>query len=80
VDSFLGFKVIRTELLPVASNVRSCIAYQRNSAVLVDGGRKTYMDILPQNRHSLQIRSTAVMGATRLLEKGVVEILADTTR
>jgi hypothetical protein len=80
VDSFLGFKVVRTELLPVASNVRSCIAYQKQSAVLVDGGRKTYMDILPQNRHSLQIRSTAVMGATRLLEKGVVEILADTTR
>lgn len=80
VDSFLGFKVVRTELLPVASNVRSCIAYQRNSAVMVDGGRKTYMDILPQNRHSLQIRSTAVLGATRLLEKGVVEILADTTK
>lgn len=80
VDSFLGFKVVRTELLPVTSGVRSCIAYQKQSAVLVDGGRKTYMDILPQNRHSLQIRSTAVMGATRLLEKGVVEILADTTR
>lgn len=80
VDSFLGFKVVRTELLPVTSNVRSCIAYQKQSAVLVDGGRKTYMDILPMNRHSLQIRSTAVMGATRLLEKGVVEILADTTK
>lgn len=80
VDSFLGFKVVRTELLPVASNVRSCIAYQKQSAVMVDGGRKTYMDILPQNRHSLQIRSTAILGATRLLEKGVVEILADTTK
>lgn len=80
VDSFLGFKVVRTELLPVASNVRSCIAYQKQSAVMVDGGRKTYMDILPQNRHSLQIRSTAILGATRLQERGVVEILADTTR
>lgn len=80
VDSFLGFKVVRTELLPVASNIRSVIAYQKNSAVMVDGGRKTYMDILPENRHSLQIRSTAVMGATRLLEKGVVEIAADTTK
>lgn len=80
VDSFLGFKVIRTELLPVATNIRSCIAYQKNSAVMVDGGRKTYMDILPEMRHSLQIRSTAVMGATRLLEKGVVEIAADTTK
>ena len=80
VDSFLGFKVVRTELLPVATGIRSCIAYQKQSAVMVDGGRKTYMDILPQNRHSLQIRSTAGLGATRLLEKGVVEILADTTK
>lgn len=80
VNSFLGFNVVRTELLPVASNIRSCIAYHRDSAVVVDGGRKTYMDILPENRHSLQIRSTAVLGATRLLEKGVVSIACDTTK
>lgn len=80
VDSFLGFKVVRSELLPVTSGIRSAIAYQKNSAVLVDGGRKTYMDILPMNRHSLQIRSTCVIGATRLLEKGVVQIQCDTTK
>jgi hypothetical protein len=80
VDSFLGFKVIRTELLPVASNVRTCIAYQKNSAVMVDGGRKAYMDIIPEKRHALQIRSTAILGATRLLEKGVVSIACDTTK
>ena len=80
VDSFLGFKVVRSELLPIASNIRSCIAYQKNAAVLVDGGRKAYMDVIPTNRHSLQIRSTAVLGATRLLEKGVVSIACDTTK
>lgn len=80
VDTFLGFKVIRSELLPVASNIRSCVAYQKNSAVLVDGGKKSYMDVLPTKSHALQIRSTAVIGATRLLEKGVVEILADSTK
>lgn len=80
VNHFLGFNVIRTELLPVASSIRSCIAYQKNSAVFVDGGKKSYMDILPTQSHALQIRSTAVMGATRLLENGVVKILADTTK
>lgn len=80
VDSFLGFKVVRTELLNVASNIRTCIAYQKNAAVMVDGGRKTYMDIIPTRNHSLQIRSTAVLGATRLLEKGVVTISCDTTK
>lgn len=80
VDSFLGFKVVRTELLNVASGIRTCIAYQKNAAVMVDGGRKTYMDIIPTRNHSLQIRSTAVLGATRLLEKGVVTIGCDTTK
>jgi hypothetical protein len=81
VDAFLGFKIVRSEQLnlPVA-NIRTCVAYHKNAAVLVDGGKKSYMDILPTQSHALQIRSTAVLGATRLLETGVVQIAADTTR
>jgi hypothetical protein len=80
VDAFLGFKIVRSEQLGLASNIRTCVAYHKNAAVLVDGGKKSYMDILPTQSHALQIRSTAVLGATRLLETGVVSILADTTR
>jgi Phage capsid protein len=80
VDSFLGFKVVRTELLGVSSNVRTCIAYQKNAAVLCDGGRRSYMDIRADLSHGLQIRSTAIVGATRLLDNGVVTILTDTTK
>jgi hypothetical protein len=80
VDQFLGFKVVRSELLGVSSNVRTCVAYHKNAAVVVDGGKKSYMDILPTQSHALQIRSTAVLGAARLLEGGVVSILADTTK
>ena len=79
VEHFLGFKVVRSELLPVASGVRNCVAYVKNAAVLVDGGKKSYMDIRPDISHSLQIRSTAVLGATRLLDNGVVSILCDNT-
>jgi hypothetical protein len=79
VDHFLGFKVVRSEQLNLASNVRTCVAYHKNAAVVVDGGKKSYMDVLPTQSHALQIRSTAVLGATRLLENGVVSILADTT-
>jgi hypothetical protein len=81
VDAFLGFKIVRSEQLnlPVAG-IRNCVAYHKNAAVLVDGGKKSYMDILPTQSHALQIRSTAVLGATRLLETGVVQIAADTTR
>jgi Phage capsid protein len=81
VDAFLGFKIVRSEQLNLPSvGIRTCVAYHKNAAVLVDGGKKSYMDILPTQSHSLQIRSTAVLGATRLLETGVVQILADTTK
>lgn len=80
VETFLGFKVVRSELLPFSSGViRNCVAYVKNAAVLVDGGKKSYMDIRPDISHALQIRSTAVMGATRLLDNGVVSILCDSS-
>jgi len=92
VDSFLGFKIVRSELLPVITsttntanstitgNFRQVVAYSKNAVTLVDGGRKTYMDILPTQSHNLQIRSTAVLGATRLMENGAVQILTDTSK
>lgn len=81
VDNFLGFKVVRSELLSVnGSGYRTCVAYQKNSAVVCDGGRKSYMDIRPDLSHGLQIRSTAIVGATRLLDNGVVTILTDTAK
>jgi hypothetical protein len=82
VDSFLGFKVIRYEGLATAGTplIRTCFAYHKNALVLVDGGRKTYMDIRPDLSHGLAIRSTAVIGATRLLDSAVVTILTDTTK
>jgi len=83
VDTFLGFKIVRSELLSVSTGTnkyRTCIAYQKNSAVLCDGGRRSYMDIRADLSHGLCIRSTAIVGATRLLDNGVVTILTDTSK
>jgi hypothetical protein len=82
IDTFLGFKIVRYEGLTTSGTplVRTCFAYQKNALVVVDGGRKTYMDIRPDLSHGLCIRSTAVIGATRLLDAGVVTILTDTTK
>lgn len=79
IDQFLGFTVVRSELLPQVGDNRSCIAYQKSAVMLVDGGKRSYMDILPTMRHALQIRTTASMGAARLLEKAVVKIQCDVT-
>jgi Phage capsid protein len=59
---------------------RACVAYQRDCAVLVDNGRKSYMDIRFDLSHALQMRTTAKFGAGRLIDNGVVMIATDTTK
>lgn len=77
VNTFMGFKFRRTQLLPVATNVRSCYAYVKSGIVLAERGLKTHMDVRTDLSHSLQIRSVASLGATRMEEKKVVEIACD---
>jgi Phage capsid protein len=93
VDTFLGFQITRTELLPwynatgpvynnvtdvATTGIRTVVAWQKDMVGLIDGGKKAFMDVLPTQSHALQIRTTAVIGAARLQEKGVVAILCDT--
>jgi hypothetical protein len=77
VDTFMGFKFRRTQLLPLTSTVRSCYAYVKSGVVLAERGLKTYMDVRTDLSHSLQIRSVASLGAVRMEEKKVVEIACD---
>lgn len=77
VNTFMGFKFRRTQLLGLTSTVRSCYAYVKSGIVLAERGLKTHMDIRTDLSHSLQIRSVASLGATRMEEKKVVEIACD---
>ena len=77
LNTFMGFKFRRTQLLPVATNVRSVYAYVKSGIVLAERGLKTHMDVRTDLSHSLQIRSVASLGATRMEEKKVVEIACD---
>jgi len=77
IDTFLGFKFIRTELLALSGTIRTVIAYAKSGAVLADAGRKVHMDVREDLRHSLQIRTVAQLGATRLEEEKVVAIACD---
>jgi hypothetical protein len=74
VTTFMGFYFHITELMPVASSIRSCYAYPQSALKFADGGKKSYMDILPTRSHALQVRVSARLGATRMEEKRVVEI------
>ena len=80
VDTFLGFKFVRSERLALvtATDVRSAFAWHKPGLLLGIGqGRKVRMDILPTQNHTVQIRTTEVIGATRMEEARIVEIFCD---
>lgn len=80
VEEFMGFRFIRTQLLPVTSGVRSCVAYQKEYLLMGIGHElKTHIDILPDQSHAIQVRSVIRLDATRLEEAGVVSIACDET-
>lgn len=80
VLDFMGFKFIRTQLLPVTSGVRSCFVYQKEFLKLGVGvDPKTHIDILPDQSHAVQVRTVYIADATRMEEQGVVSIACDET-
>ena len=80
VTRFMGFEFVMTELLTldVASDVRTCIAYQKDGIALGIGMDKTVkIDIRADLNHTIQIRTVLMIGATRLEEERVVLVYAD---
>lgn len=78
VEEFMGYKFIRTQLLPITSNVRSCVAYQKNFLQMgIGADLKTRIDILPDQSHAVQVRSVILLDATRLEEAGVTSVACD---
>ena len=73
VNTFMGFNIIWTNRVPL-STTRKVIAWHKNALKLSVGKKATYMDIRPDLRHSLQIRSVMNLGAVRAENEGVVEI------
>lgn len=81
----LGFNVIVDTDLLVAdtvtnpgTDVASAIAWQKNAMQLsIWGDRNTRMDVLPESRHALAIRTTVNVGVTRKKDAGVIEVLVD---
>ena len=84
VDTFLGFKFLKSQRLPVGTvsgvaDIRSCFAFHKSAIKFAMSDRQTRMDILPQRRHALQIRSTMMLGAVRTENEKVVRLYADET-
>lgn len=79
VDTFMGFKFVRTQLLAIdANNVRSCIFYAM-SGLLLSTGLEVTVDVGPRRdkRNSVQVYVTMSIGSTRMEEKKVVRVKCD---
>lgn len=75
VDSFMGFKFIRTERLPKIGNIRYCPAWVEGS-VAYGYGQDTMqrIDEMPGKNYSVQVYASGSYGAVRVEDAGVVEI------
>lgn len=78
VDEFLGCKVIRSERLAVASSVRSVLLFTKSGIGLAMGNDVvSKIDELPNMHYAKQLYFSMDMGASRLEESKVVEILCN---
>ena len=77
IDTFLGFKFIRSERLTLASNVRYCYAFQKNSLLLAYNS-DIITDIGPRRDKNMatQVYAGMSIGSSRLDEKGIVQVQA----
>ncbi len=81
VDTFMGFKFVRTQrLLTDGSGHRRHIAWVQ-SKLLLAVSQDPMVDVGPRRdkRNSMQVYVTMGIGATRMEEEGVVEIKVDET-
>ncbi len=81
VNEFVGFTFLKSERLPVDSGPdRLCPFWRKSSmkvAIAQEG--RSFIDEIPTKRHSIQVRYELDSGATRMDEKGVVEVTCDET-
>lgn len=78
VDSFLGFRIIRTEQLPITDGVRTCLAWVKSKAQFgIWDDFRVKISVRDDLEETLQIRAKFACGATRLQEEAFVKILCE---
>jgi len=75
IDTFLGFKFIRSERLAKVSTTRSCLAYTESALGLAVGADiTTRISERDDKNYATQVFLSMVIGATRVEDEKVVEI------
>jgi hypothetical protein len=80
VDTFMGFKFVRTELLAKSGNNRECLFYPRSGITLAMAMELAVeVDRLPGKRYSVQVYVCGSFGASRMWEEKVIRVKCDET-
>jgi hypothetical protein len=75
LDTYLGFKFVKTTLLPLSGNIRSCFAYHKNAmGIAVNADIMTRINERPDKSYAVQVYVCGTWGATRIQEEGVVQV------
>tara|TARA_S200002703_G_scaffold149500_1_gene147131 strand:+ start:67 stop:960 length:894 start_codon:yes stop_codon:yes gene_type:complete len=79
VNYFMGLEFIPTQTVAVtAGDIASCIAYTKSAIVAgVTSSFNAKVEQLPTKNYSWQVWAEQDIGATRVQEEGVVEVLCD---
>ena len=75
VDSFMGFKFVRTERLAKSSTTRTCLAWAKSGMLLAKRNEMSAkLDMIPTKHYATQAYASVSCGATRMEEEKCVEI------
>ncbi len=74
IDTFMGFKFIKSNQLTKVSTTRSCAAWVKGSIKRCKGAMRTSIDRIPTLSNATQIYSSWDLSAARVYDEGVVQI------
>lgn len=75
IDTFMGFKFIRTQRLSLVTTTRTCLAWAKSGIVLAKRNEMaSKIDVIPTKHYANQIYASISCGSTRMDEKKCVEI------
>jgi hypothetical protein len=75
IDTFMGFKFVRTQRIDLTTTTRKCLAWARSGMVLAKRNEMVAkLDQIPTKHYATQLYASISCGATRMEEEKCVEI------
>jgi hypothetical protein len=74
VDTFMGFKFIKSNFLRKVSTTRTCVCFVKGAIKRVKGSMSSKISTRDDLSEAIQIRSKWHLSATRVYDEGVVSI------